>query len=90
LGKTDDRSFFLRGVGEEKAGFGTRWGRCSILSILARFACLPVLCYRSFFDNPIKPFDGDNWNSIFDKSGGKVVKIFEKSFFLVVNFGNFG
>jgi hypothetical protein len=60
------------------------------LPILACFAGFPVLRYRSFFDNPIKPFDGDNWNSIFDKSGGKVVKIFEKSFFLVVNFGNFG
>jgi len=54
---------------------------------LSVFSFLPRL---SFLDNPIKPFEGDNWNSIFDKYGGKVVKIFEKSFFLVVKFDNFG
>ena len=65
-------------------------GRRFILSVLARFLLLSVLRYRSFFDNPVKPFDGDNRKTIFDKNGGKVVKIFEKSVFLVVKFDNFG
>lgn len=65
-------------------------GRASILPILTSFRVFAVLRYSSFFDNPTEPFKGDNWNSIFDKYGGKVVKIFEKSVFLVVKFGNFG
>jgi len=60
------------------------------LPILTGLRVFTLLRYRSFFDNQIKPFEGDNWNSIFDKYGGKVVKIFEKSVFLVVKFDNFG
>lgn len=55
-----------------------------MLSALPRLPGLLVL------DNPVEPFKGNNWNSIFDKSGGKVAKIFEKGVFLVVKFGNFG
>jgi hypothetical protein len=85
--KSGDRLFFcVKASWDGETGFRRR----SILSILTSFFVLSALRYRSFFDNPIKPFEGDNWNSIFDKNGGKVVKIFEKSVFLVVKFDNFG
>ena len=84
------RSFFFVAFSLEKRSGEAGLGRRLILRVLTRFSILFVLRYRSFFDNPIKPFDGDNWKTIFGKSGGKVVKIFEKSFFLVVKFDNFG
>lgn len=61
-----------------------------ILLILTSLPSFSFLRRLPFLSNPIKSFEGDNWNSIFGKYGGKVVKIFEKSFFLVVKFDNFG
>ena len=82
--------FFYVAILARSRGGATLLGIGLGLPILTRLACLPNLLYRSFFNNPVKPFEDDNRNSIFDKYGGKVVKIFEKSVFLVVKFDNFG
>jgi hypothetical protein len=85
--------FFASVRSEERAKRERGGGFKGGFFILPILSCLLILCVLfclPAFSNPVKRFDGDNWNSIFDKSGRKDVKNFEKSVLLVVKFDHFG